>query len=129
MAGCGASSESGADVYDATSIKACLRAADAAVADGSDEYIAGDASGGAFHVQVAGDYATVAIAVSEAGAIETARLAQRELESLGRPGELAHHRANVAYWQLDETDAPVRAVADCLDRTATTDAPPAAEDL
>ena len=82
-------------------------------------YVDGDASGGTFHVEVDDDYATVAVAASERNAAETARLAQIRLDSSGSTGYLARHRGNVAYWQLDESDAPVRAVEACLETTPT----------
>ena len=121
ISGCGsdASGENGG-FYTAASIRACLLDADAVVAvlQNSPQFVEGDASGGTFHVLVDRRYtATVAFAASEAGAIETARLAQLDLESYGETGDIARHRGNVAYWRLEESNAPMRAVETCLEKT------------
>jgi hypothetical protein len=102
------------NTYNGSLLRSCLKAAGARVLEGDPAYIAGDASRGAFHVGVDESYATVAIAVSEEAAAETERLAQVEFESYGGTGDGAHHRGNVAYWRLDESDAPVRALEKCL---------------
>jgi hypothetical protein len=109
--------------YTAASIKECLIAEAASVFENSAGYVDGDASGGTFHVEFNDDHATVAFARSEKDAIETARLAQVKLESLGDLGDRAHHRGNVAYWRLDETDASVRAVETCLEKTPSAEQP------
>ena len=106
-------------VYRAGPIRSCLEDAAALVLANSPAYVAGDASGGTFHVTVDGDHATVAFAATEGRAENTARLAQIMLAKLGKGDHVARNRRNVAYWQLDETDAPVRAVEACLETTPT----------
>ena len=120
--GCGdgdTAADGNGSVYTAPAIRSCLESAGVSVLENDPDYVDGDASGGTFHVEVDDDYATVAVAASETDAAETARLAQIRLDSSGSTGELARHRGNVAYWQLDESDAPVRAVEACLDATPT----------
>ncbi len=100
--------------YDAKLLRFCLTEAGAGVFDTNRAYVVGDTSGGTFQVEADGHFATVAIAANEAGAAKTERLAQADFESYGGSGDVAHHRDNVAYWQLDESDAPVKAVEACL---------------
>ena len=117
-AGCaGGATRDPGSTHDASLLRECLRAAGASVQKGDPAYVVGDASQETFHVGVDGSYATVAIAVGEAEAAETERLAQEEFESYGGEGDGAHHSGNVAYWQLsdeDGSDAPVRTVEACL---------------
>jgi hypothetical protein len=117
--GRGSADESGGGVFSAAAVRSCLVAAAADVLENNPDYVDGDASSGTFHVAVDDNYATVAFAANETNAVETARRAQQELESGGDAGELVHHRGNVAYWQLDESDAPVRVVETCLEETPT----------
>ena len=117
--GGGSADESGGGVYSAAAVRSCLVAAAADVLENNPDYVDGDASSGTFHIAVDDDYATVAFAANEMNAVETARRAQLELGSAGDAGELVHHRGNVAYWQLDESDAPVRVVETCLEETPT----------
>ena len=112
--GCGGETSPVGGSYSAGLLRLCLTQAGVSVFDANPEYVVGDTSRGTFQVVVDGNFATVAIAASEAQAAKTERLAQAEYESYGGSGDVAHHRGNVAYWQLDESDAPVRAVDKCL---------------
>jgi hypothetical protein len=121
-AGCGhgdTAPHGNSDVYTALAIRSCLESSGVTVLANDPDYVDGDASGGTFHVEVDGDYATVAVGASETNAAETARLAHAALDPSGSTGDLARHRGNVAYWQLDESDAPMQAVDACLETTPT----------
>ena len=114
LAGCGNSSETSSRVWGAAEVRSCLEQSGASVSDNDPAYALGDTSAGTFQVGVDGDYADVALAASEKNAAETEKLAREYLETFGANGSGAHHHGNVAYWQLDETDAPIRAIEACL---------------
>ncbi len=120
-AGCGGGTSHGSGgFYTAASIKKCLvESAGVKVWPNDAHYVDGDASGGTFQVVVERAWATVAFASSEVNAAKTEYRAQKMLGRIARVGDLAHHRGNVAYWQLNESDAPVRAVEHCLENTPT----------
>jgi hypothetical protein len=119
-AGCGGGGSSsgggGSDqTYVASAVRACLEQAGVTVLDSDPAYVVGDTSGGTFQVGVGDSYADVAFASSEASAADTEEKAQGMLDALGAKGDdLAFHRGNVAYWQLDESNAPIKALERCL---------------
>ncbi len=57
---------------------------------------------------------TAAIPTPRSLVTSQTELARGMLESFGVDGDGSHHRGNVAYWQLDESDAPTRAIEACL---------------
>ncbi len=117
LAGCGSSSSASSDhrsVWTATAVQLCLEQAGASVNNNDPTFVVGDSSAGTFQVGIDGSYADVAFAADESGAEETEELASGMLESFGVDGDGSHHRGNVAYWQLDESDAPIQAIEACL---------------
>jgi hypothetical protein len=100
-------------------VRACLESSVGVVVIESDQAsVAGDISGGTFQVRLRGAAAELAFAANEEGAANTAAAARGLLATFGAHGNRAHHLGNVAYWQLDDSDAPIRPIEKCLRTTA-----------